>query len=71
MSYKEGISDAILELKDRTGSSMIAIKKHMQANLPRGKKWQNSTFLQALRSGVESGMFVKNKNSFKLSAGSR
>eukprot|EP00566_Odontella_aurita_P037646 CAMPEP_0113587602 /NCGR_PEP_ID=MMETSP0015_2-20120614/35004_1 /TAXON_ID=2838 /ORGANISM="Odontella" /LENGTH=34 /DNA_ID=CAMNT_0000493289 /DNA_START=271 /DNA_END=371 /DNA_ORIENTATION=+ /assembly_acc=CAM_ASM_000160 len=34
MSYKAGVIKAIDELKDRTGSSMIAIKKHMQANLP-------------------------------------
>ena len=30
MSYKSGIIAAITELKDRTGSSSIAIKKHMQ-----------------------------------------
>ncbi|KAL7516303.1 hypothetical protein ACHAWF_000041, partial [Thalassiosira exigua] len=28
MSYKAGIIKAITELKDRTGSSSIAIKKH-------------------------------------------
>ncbi len=30
MSYKAGIVKAITELKDRTGSSSISIKKHMQ-----------------------------------------
>ena len=35
MSYKEGIVEAISELKDRTGSSMIAIKKFMQEKLPK------------------------------------
>ncbi len=30
MSYKAGIIKAITELKDRTGSSSISIKKHMQ-----------------------------------------
>lgn len=30
MSYKAGIIKAITELKERTGSSSIAIKKHMQ-----------------------------------------
>ncbi len=30
MSYKAGIAKAITELKDRTGSSSISIKKHMQ-----------------------------------------
>ena len=67
MSYKEGIVKAITDLKDRTGSSMIAIKKHMQANMGE-KAWMNAVFLKALKNGVESGMFVQNKNSYKLSA---
>ena len=68
MSYKAGIVKAIDELKDRTGSSMIAIKKHMQANLPKDKKWMNAVFLKTLKAGVASGDFVQNKNSYKLSA---
>ena len=68
MSYKEGIVSAITSLKDRNGSSMIAIKKYMQDNLPKGKKWLNATFLSALKSGVAAGDFVKIKNSYKLSA---
>jgi histone H1/5 len=68
MSYKAGIVEAITELKDRTGSSMISIKKFMQDKLPKEKKWQNATFLKALKDGVEKGDFVKNKNSYKLSA---
>jgi histone H1/5 len=44
MSFKAGIFKAISELKDRTGSSSIAIKKHMQANMPADKKWMNATF---------------------------
>jgi ethanolamine utilization protein EutQ (cupin superfamily) len=48
---------------------MIVIKKVMQEKLPKDKKWQNATFLQALKSGVAAGDFVQNKNSFKLSAG--
>ena len=32
MSYKAGIIKAITELKERTGSSSIAIKKHMQVS---------------------------------------
>jgi len=67
MSYKAGIIKAIDELKDRTGSSMIAIKKHMQANLPKDKKWMNATFLSALKSGVAAGDLVQIKNSYKLS----
>ena len=32
------------------------------------KKWLNATFLTALKNGVAAGDFVKNKNSYKLSA---
>ena len=48
MSYKAGIVDAITELKDRSGSSMQAIKKVMQEKLPKDKKWQVRTGLAAL-----------------------
>ena len=68
MSYKAGIVAAITELKDRTGSSSIAIKKHMQANLSKDKKWMNATFLSALKKMVADGDLVQNKNSYKLSA---
>jgi histone H1/5 len=68
MSYKEGVYSAVAELKDRTGSSMIAIKKLMQANQPKDKKWLNKTFLTALKSGVAAGDLVQVKNSYKLSA---
>lgn len=67
MSYKEGIILAITELKDRNGSSMIAIKKHLQSNLPKDKKWINGTFLKVLKAGVANGEFVQVKNSYKLS----
>merc|ERR1711897_124818 len=67
MSYKAGIIEAIEELKERSGSSAIAIKKYMQAKLPKDKKWKNGMFLMALKNGVASGDFVQNKNSYKLS----
>ena len=67
MSYKEGIISAVTELKDRTGSSLPAIKKHMQDNLPKGKTWKNTVFLAALKSGAASGDFIKVKGSYKLS----
>jgi len=70
MSYKAGIIKAITELKDRTGSSSIAIKKHMQANMG-DKKWLNGVFLKALKDGVASGEFVKRKASYKLSAAAK
>jgi hypothetical protein len=66
--YKELIVAAIETLKDRTGSSMQAIKKYTQANFPKDKTYQNSMFLKALTHGVAKGDFVKNKGSYKLSA---
>ena len=67
MSYKAGIIEAITELKDRTGSSSIAIKKHMQAKLPKDKKWLNATFLTTLQEMVADGDIIQNKNSYALS----
>lgn len=61
MSYKAGISAAIAELKDRNGSSMIAIKKFMMAALPAEKKWMNAQFLSAIKTGVAAGEFVQTK----------
>lgn len=61
MSYKQGIVEAITDLKDRNGSSIIAIKKAMQGKLPKDKKWQNATFLLALKAGVTAGDFVQVK----------
>jgi histone H1/5 len=66
MSYKEGIISAVTELNDRSGSSMIAIKKYMQEHLPEDKKWLNATFLTVLKNGVAAGEFGKTKNSYTL-----
>jgi histone H1/5 len=69
MSYKAGIIEAITELKDRTGSSMISIKKFMMTKIEGGgKKWMNATFLAALKAGVAAGELVQVKNSYKVSA---
>ena len=68
MSYKAGIITAITGLKDRTGSSSIAIKKAMQATLPADKKWLNAMFLGALKKMVADGILVKVKDSYKISA---
>jgi histone H1/5 len=61
MSYKAGIAAAIADMKERNGSSLISIKKWMQAKLPADKKWLNAQFLQALKSAVASGEFIKVK----------
>ena len=65
MSYKAGIITAITGLKDRTGSSSIAIKKSMQATLPTNKKWSNAMFLCALKKMVADGILLKIKDSYK------
>ena len=65
-SYKAGIIAAIYTLKDRDGSSSIAIKKHMQARLPKDKKWMNAMYLKALNKAVADGVLSKNKGCFKL-----
>lgn len=66
MSYKAAIIDAIASLKDRTGSSSIAIKKVVQEKFPKDKKFVNGMFLNALKAAVEKGELVKTKGSFKL-----
>jgi histone H1/5 len=68
MTYKEAIIEAISELKDRTGSSMMAIKKVMMTKIPKDKKWQNTLFLQTLKKCVADGTLVQVKSSYKLSA---
>ena len=68
MVYKEGIVAAITALKDRNGSSLQSIKKHVQENMPKDKKYMNGMLLKALKTGVASGDFVKVKGSYKLSA---
>ena len=67
-SYKAGIIAAIYSLSDSKGSSSIAIKKHMQASLPKDKMWMNGMYLKALNKAVADGVLVKNNGYFKLSA---
>ena len=62
-SYKEQIKACILALKERAGSSLPAIKKFLNAT-PSQYRFINA----ALKAGVASGFFVKNKGKFKLSA---
>ena len=68
MSYKAGIISAITELKERTGSSSIDIKHVMQAKIPEGKKWMNTTYLVTLKKMVAAGELVQTKGSYKVSA---
>jgi len=62
-SYKDQIKAALMALKEfRTGSSLPAIKKFLGAS-PAQYRYINA----ALRSGVASGFFIKNKGKYKLS----
>ena len=67
MSYKAGIIKAIYELKDRTGSYMISIKKIMQADLKKDKEWMNTTLLSGFKASDASGELIHIKNLYKLS----
>jgi hypothetical protein len=57
---------AIKALKDRTGSSLAAIKKFIVANNPT-LKFANHNLNLALKKGVADGMLIGVKSSFKLS----
>jgi len=65
--YTEVITNAIIALKDRTGSSQQAIQKWIVTNYPcmdpvKLKKRMNFT----MKNGVKSKRFVKIKSSFKI-----
>ena len=53
--YKAGIINAISTLKDRSGSSSIAIKKHIQANFPKDEYYMNDLYLASLNNLVADG----------------
>lgn len=60
-SYKEMITQSIVNLKERTGSSRQAIKKYIHANY-KGLTGQTDNLINAaLKKGVESGDFVQPK----------
>ncbi len=62
--------DAIVSLKDRTGSSLPAISKYIMANNEHVKNATSNMFKSrlssALKAGVKEGRFAKVKNSFKI-----
>ncbi|KAL5781872.1 hypothetical protein ACOSP7_006901 [Xanthoceras sorbifolium] len=66
-TYYEMVNEAITAMKERTGSSQIAIAKFIEekqkANLPNNFK---KLLLVQLRKLVANGKLVKVKNSFKL-----
>lgn len=68
-TYKSGIMDAITRMKDRTGSSSVAIKKYMLANIPDNRTTLiNHMFLGQLKKMVADGILVRFKDHYKISA---
>lgn len=58
--------EAIVTLKDRTGSSLSAIMKYLEAKY---KEVSRSHVKRAIKSGIESELFAvhhKHKNSYKV-----
>ena len=47
---------------------MISIKKSINYDLPKYKRFLNATFLSRLKAGIASGDFIHIKNSYKLSS---
>ncbi|GLE03761.1 hypothetical protein PINS_up012663 [Pythium insidiosum] len=64
--YYDLIKEAVLELKERTGSSRHAIDKYVAAK--KGASYSRSRLNIALKKGVETGKLVAVKGSFKLAA---
>merc|ERR1711982_201961 len=66
--YKDLIFKAIKDLNEpRGGSSLQAIKKHVQANMTKGKEYKNGVFLLTLKRAVSSGALVQTKGCYKIS----
>ena len=69
-TYFQMVKEAIIALKDRTGSSPQAIKAWIMSNYPQLTFAQHNLRF-ALKKGVSDGKLVKTKNSFKLSAAAK
>ncbi|KAL5337539.1 linker histone H1 and H5 family-domain-containing protein [Aspergillus crustosus] len=64
VSYRDMIKVAILNLKERNGSSRQSIKKYVQSNnklAPASKNAFDSQFNKAIKVGVEKGDFIQPK----------
>lgn len=68
-TYIQLCQEAIVALKDRTGSSLAAIKKWILAHYPDlGGPHFNMRVNQALKNGLNKKIFEKVKSSFKISS---
>eukprot|EP00903_Cladosiphon_okamuranus_P013323 g12418.t1 len=65
-TYSVMVFDAIKTLKERSGSSLPALKKQIMATYPT-LNFTPHQMRSALKKGVESGKFIKVKSSYKLS----
>lgn len=66
-SYLEMIAKAILELKARNGASRISLKRWILSNYKDINYASfDAAFRRALKAGVEAGVLLQNKQSFKL-----
>merc|ERR1712071_533758 len=66
-TYRVMVSEAIKALKNRKGSSRAAIATHVNAAYP-GLKNDKYNLRITLSKGVADGVFVQDKQSFKLAA---
>ena len=70
MCYKSAIFRAIEDLKDHHahGSSLAAIKKHVEASLSDdGKVWKDAIFLRTIKGMVEKGELIQTEDHYKAS----
>lgn len=67
---KEMVTEAIVELRERGGSSLSKIKKYCVENfdLDLSSGSDKSRLNKALSHGTSSGLYIKNKGSYKVAA---
>ena len=67
-SYRARIVEAIANLKARSpGSTALAIKRCVRANMPADEEWTNSVFLNALKKMVADGDLVQTDDNYMFS----
>ena len=70
MCYKSAIIRALEDLKDHHahGSSLAAIKKHVEASMSDdGKVWKDAVFLRTIKAMVEKGDLIQTEDHYKIS----
>jgi len=70
MCYKTAIVRALEDLKDHHahGSSLAAIKKHVEASMSDdGKVWKDVVFLRTIKAMVEKGDLIQTEDHYKIS----